>query len=425
MAIPDSRWFCYQSQELYCDGVPLREIAEQVDTPAFVYAGRAIDEAYDAIDEALSFVPHLIAYAIKANGNLSLLARLASRGCGADIVSAGELARALKAGFPPERIVFSGVGKRPHEILAAVEAGVRALHIENAEEAELIDQASKKVGKPVSVAVRINPDVDPDTHPYVATGLQQSKFGLSVPAARSLIEALIDHPRVRLEGLAMHIGSQLSSVLPLQEAIEILGRFASECIDRGVALRSIDIGGGWPMNYGNEVKPYPPVADFGEAISTGLSASGLLERDLEIITEPGRALVGDAGVLLSRVLYTKDQGARRFAIVDAAMTELIRPALYGAYHAIMAVQEPGEEKQTVDVVGPVCESGDFIAQDRDLPPLKSGDLIAIRGAGAYAREMGSMYNARPFPPEVLVESGKTRVIRSRGDESSLWLHEDF
>ena len=367
----------------------------------------------------------MIAYAIKANGNLSLLARLASRGCGADIVSGGELARALKAGFPPDRIVFSGVGKRADEIEAAARAGVRAVHVENVEEVTVVDEVSKRLNQTIPIALRINPDVDPETHPYIATGLRESKFGLAVPQARALVGDLIDHPRLRLEGIAMHIGSQLSSAEPLREAIEVLGRFSTECIDRGCALKAVDIGGGWPMNYGNEIKPYPPAATFGKAIQQALASSGVLGRGLDVITEPGRALVGDAGALLSRVLYTKEQGDRRFIIVDAAMTELIRPALYNAYHAIMPVKEPDGASVTVDVVGPVCESGDFLAQDRALPPVEPGDLVCIRGAGAYAREMGSTYNARPLSPEVLVESGRTRVIRRRGTEESLWAGEEL
>lgn len=425
MPSPASRWYCYEQGQLACDGVPLEDIAAQVDTPAFVYAGQAVDAAYDAIDSALSFAPHLIAYAVKANGNLSLLARLAARGCGADIVSAGELARALKAGFAPDRVVFSGVGKRADEIEAAARAQVRAIHIENPQEVGVIDAVSKRLNQPIAVALRINPDVDAVTHPYIATGLKESKFGLGLPEARAIVEQLSNHPRLKLEGLAIHIGSQLSSTAPLLEAVTVLGRFAQECFDRGAALRSLDVGGGWPMAYGNEKTPYPAPEAFGLTIQQGLESSGVLKRGVEIITEPGRALVGDAGGLLTRVLYTKEQGGRRFVIVDAAMTELIRPSLYSAYHAVMPVVQSTATPLTVDIVGPVCESGDFFARDRELPPVAPGDLLLIRGAGAYAREMSSTYNARPLVPEVLVESGRTRVIRQRGTHESLWLGETF
>jgi len=420
--IPESPWFSYRDGVLVCEEVSLTSIAEDVDTPAFVYSGTAIDAAYRSIDQALSFAPHLIAYAVKANGNLSVLARLASQGCGADIVSVGEMQRALKAGFPPERIVYSGVGKRREEIAAAAEAGIRALHVENIQELDVVESVARELGRSLSIGLRVNPEVDANTHPYIATGLRESKFGLAIPVAEAVIPRILQSPHLELESVACHIGSQLSSPEPLREAIEILGRFANHCVQQGATLRAIDVGGGWPMHYGQEVDAYPPAATFGEAIRQGLAASGMLRPDIEIITEPGRALVGDAGVLLTRVLYTKTQGDRRFVIVDAAMTELIRPALYGAYHAIMPIAEPDPTAALVlvDVVGPVCESGDFVAKDRPLPDVKQGELLAIRGAGAYGREMQSMYNARPLPPEVLVDGSRSRLVRQRSGPEALW-----
>lgn len=425
--IPDSASFAYQDGVLHCEGVPLSRVAQEVDTPTFVYSGAAIDTAYQAIDEALDFAPHLIAYAVKANGNLSILARLASQGCGADIVSEGELRRALKAGFSPEHIVFSGVGKREDEIRAAARAEVRAIHVENEQELDVVERVASSIGRPLTIGVRVNPDVDAQTHPYIATGLRQSKFGLSIPTAESVLPRISKSPHLRLEAVACHIGSQLGSPAPLREAIEILGRFAKVCVDQGAPLTAIDVGGGWPMSYGNESDAYPSVEAFGKAIRDGLEAAGVLTNDITIITEPGRALVGDAGVLLTRVLYTKQQGDQHFVIVDAAMTELIRPALYEAYHAIMPVSEPssGTELMRVDVVGPVCESGDFLAKGRLLPPVVPGDLLAVRGAGAYGREMQSMYNARPLPAEVLVDGVRSRVIRRRSGPDALWLGEDL
>ena len=420
--IPESSSFSYRGGVLACEEVPLEAIAAEVDTPTFVYSGAAIDEAYREIDQALDFAPHLIAYAVKANGNLSVLARLASQGCGADIVSVGEMQRALKAGFPPERIVYSGVGKRREEILAAAQAGIRAVHVENIQELDVVESVALELGRTLAIGLRVNPEVDAKTHPYIATGLRDSKFGLAIPVAESLIGRILNSPNLALEAVACHIGSQLSSPEPLRDAIEILGRFARRCVEQGAQLRAIDVGGGWPMHYGQEVDPYPPANVFGEAIRAGLEASDMLRPDIEIVTEPGRALVGDAGVLLTRVLYTKMQGDRRFVIVDAAMTELIRPALYGAYHAIMPVAEPAPDATLVpvDVVGPVCESGDFVAKDRPLPEVKQGDLLAIRGAGAYGREMQSMYNARPLPPEVLVDGARSRVVRRRSGPEALW-----
>jgi diaminopimelate decarboxylase len=420
--IPESPWFSYRDGTLMCEEVPLESIAAEVDTPAFVYSGAAIDDAYRSIDEALAFAPHLIAYAVKANGNLSVLARLASQGCGADIVSAGEMQRALKAGFPPERIVYSGVGKRREEIATAAEAGIRALHVENIQELDVVESVAKELGRPLAIGLRVNPDVDAQTHPYIATGLRESKFGLAIPVAESIVPRILKSPHLELEAVACHIGSQLASPEPLRDAIEILGRFAKRCIDQGATLHAIDVGGGWPMHYGQEVDAYPPPDTFGRAIREGLEDSGMLRPEIEIITEPGRALVGDAGVLLTRVLYTKTQGNRRFVIVDAAMTELIRPALYGAYHAIMPIVEPDPNADLVpvDVVGPVCESGDFVAKDRPLPEVRQGDLLAIRGAGAYGREMQSMYNARPLPPEVLVDGSRSRLVRQRSGPEALW-----
>jgi diaminopimelate decarboxylase len=420
--IPESPWFSYRDGTLLCEEVSLESIASDFDTPTFVYSGAAIDDAYRSIDSALDFAPHMVAYAVKANGNLSILARLASQGCGADIVSAGELRRALKAGFPPERIVYSGVGKRREEIMAAAQAGIRALHVENIQELDVVESVALELGRKLAIGLRVNPDVDAKTHPYIATGLRESKFGLAIPVAESILPRIMKSSHLELEAVACHIGSQLSSPTPLREAIEILGNFAKHCIDHGAELRAIDVGGGWPMHYGQEDDPYPPAQVFGEAIRDGLHAADMLRPDIEIVTEPGRALVGDAGVLLTRVLYTKEQSDRRFVIVDAAMTELIRPALYGAYHAIMPIVEPTADAalHPVDVVGPVCESGDFVAKDRPLPDMKPGDLLAIRGAGAYGREMQSMYNARPLPPEVLVDGSRARLVRQRSGPEALW-----
>jgi diaminopimelate decarboxylase len=420
--IPESPWFSYRDGTLLCEEVSLESIASDFDTPTFVYSGAAIDDAYRSIDSALDFAPHMVAYAVKANGNLSILARLASQGCGADIVSAGELRRALKAGFPPERIVYSGVGKRREEIMAAAQAGIRALHVENIQELDVVESVALELGRKLAIGLRVNPDVDAKTHPYIATGLRESKFGLAIPVAESILPRIMKSSHLELEAVACHIGSQLSSPTPLREAIELLGNFAKHCIDHGAELRAIDVGGGWPMHYGQEDDPYPPAQVFGEAIRDGLHAADMLRPDIEIVTEPGRALVGDAGVLLTRVLYTKEQSDRRFVIVDAAMTELIRPALYGAYHAIMPIVEPTADAalHPVDVVGPVCESGDFVAKDRPLPDMKPGDLLAIRGAGAYGREMQSMYNARPLPPEVLVDGSRARLVRQRSGPEALW-----
>lgn len=418
--IPSSPNFTYENGVLTCDGVSLETIAEALDTPSYVYSARAVESRFRAVDEAMAFTPHLVAYAVKANGNLAILSQLASLGAGADLVSEGELERALRAGFSPEKIVFSGVGKRKNEIARALALGIKAIHVESESELRAVSEVARSLGKRANVMLRVNPNVDPQTHPYIATGLHESKFGIELDVAERLVTELAGSETVRLAGVACHIGSQLGSPSPLREAITLLGNFARTCIEKGHAIDTLDVGGGWPLDYGHEKTPYPGVPAYASAIREGLEASDMLSRGLTIVTEPGRSIVGDAGVLLARVVYVKDQGPKRFVIVDAAMTELIRPSLYGAYHAIMPVRLREGAHREVDVVGPVCESGDFLAKARSLPPLEEGDLIAIRGAGAYGREMSMTYNGRPHAAEAIVRDGAYRVVRKRGTVQSLW-----
>jgi len=419
--IPDSPWWTYRDGVLCCDEAPLPVVAERFGTPTFVYAARAIDAAYDAIEASVP--PSLIAYAIKANSNLSLLRRLAKRGCGADIVSGGELARALRAGIDPTKIVFSGVGKTDAELRAALDAGIRAVHVESVPEIDALEAIAAERGAKAPLTLRVNPDVDPDTHPYIATGLHGTKFGLELDVARGLLPRLVASEHLSLEGVACHVGSQLTSAAPIEDAIAILGGFAVECARAGAELRSLDAGGGFPIRYGDEEARYAPWTAFGEAIERGLSRSGADALDLELIVEPGRALVGDAGGLLARVVFVKEQGSKRFVIVDAAMTELIRPALYDAYHAVMPVRE-GAPVGPGDLVGPVCETGDFFALDRPLPALSRGDLVLLRGAGAYGMSMASHYNSRPGAAEVAVEGADVQSIRRRQTFEDLWRDEE-
>ena len=424
--VPESDYFRWQDGVLHCDGVSLEDIARDVDTPTFVYSGRAVDDAFSKVAASAAKVgarATLIAYAIKANGNLALLRRLAARGCGADIVSEGELARALRAGIPAERIVFSGVGKRDRELIAAMDAGIRAIHVESAAEIRAIEAIAKERRQVATIALRVNPNVDAATHPYIATGLHDTKFGLELPVARGLLPDIVQSEHLRLEGVACHIGSQLETVAPLREAVEILASFAGECRRAGAPLVSVDVGGGWPMAYGSEESDFPTHDAFGEAISGGFRDAKVDARDFDLITEPGRALVGSAGALLTRVVFVKEQGERRFVIVDGAMTELIRPALYEAYHAIAAVRPRAGSPAPADVVGPVCESGDFFALGRRITPVERGDLIAIMGAGAYGREMSMTYNARPAAAEVLCDDGVVTTIRKRAELASLWAGE--
>jgi len=424
MSLP-SRAFAYDAGTLTASGVDLRTVAEAHGTPTWVYAAERVDAAYRSIEGAMARASRggetLIAYAIKANGNLALLKRLAALGCGADIVSGGELLRALKAGIPADRIVYSGVGKSRPELRAALEAEIRAVHVESESELRLLGEVARELDKKATIALRVNPNVDAETHPYIATGLHSTKFGLEIDVARTLLPSIVSDETFHLDGVSCHIGSQLGTVEPLREAVALLARFALECREAGAPIRSLDVGGGWPLTYGNEKAPYPSDDAFGDAIGEGLDEAGA--SDFDLITEPGRTLVGDAGALLTRVLAVKDQGGKRFVILDGAMTELIRPALYQAHHAIVPVVANGGATLETDLVGPVCESGDFFARSRPFPPVKEGDLVAILGAGAYGREMASTYNARPRAAEILLEGGEARLVRERGDAESLWAGE--
>lgn len=415
-------FFNYVNGTLCAGNTPLDRIAAEVGTPCFVYYSKAIDVAYQTIDAALNFRPHLIAYALKANGSLAVLQHIARLGAGADIVSGGELARALRAGFAPERIVFSGVGKTEEELAAAIHAKIHAIHVESEAELRTLANLADQLKVTVPIALRVNPDIDPKTHPYIATGLHSTKFGLEIDTARKLLPFILSQRYLEFKTLACHIGSQLPSPEPLRDAVAIVAGLAQEFRQAGAPIRALDAGGGWPIVYGNEAHPYPNFQAYGQAIQQGLHQANAAELDLEIQVEPGRSLVGLAGVLLSRVILTKQQRKKHFVIVDAAMTELLRPALYQAHHAIVPVTQPKENQPwiTSDIVGPVCETADFLALDRHLPQVQSGDVLAITNAGAYAACMASNYNARRRPAEVMVDDGGFRIIRQRETHEDLW-----
>jgi diaminopimelate decarboxylase len=424
---PESRFFVYRNGVLHCEAVDLRRIAKEHGTPSYVYSWNAIRESYKQIDHALGNTPHLICYAMKANSNIAILRRLAKLGCGADIVSGGELARALHAGIAPERIVFSGVGKTNAEIESALAAGVRSIHAESAPEIDAIETIAAQQGRPAPISLRVNPDVDPQTHPYIATGLRSSKFGIPMEQARALLPRILESRHLTLEGLACHIGSLIGATSAVRDAVHAVAQLAREMKAQGAPLRTLDAGGGWPIAYGSEDRDPEPYAAFGQAIRDGLSAAGADALGLDVLVEPGRALVGDAGIVLTDVLFEKLQTDKRFVIVDAAMTELIRPALYDAYHAIVPVLAKAIDapQSPADVVGPVCESGDFFAHDRMLPPLVRGELLALRGAGAYAASMASNYNSRPRAAEVLVDGSQYQIIRRRERIEDLWRDEQM
>jgi diaminopimelate decarboxylase len=397
--------------------VPLIELAERVGTPAYVYNAGAIRDRYRALDAALQGVPHRICFAVKANSNLAVLRILRELGAGADIVSLGELRRAIAAGFAPADVVFSGVGKTREELQSAIRAGIGHLNIESRAELETIGNIAAADGAPVRIGIRVNPDVTTETHPYISTGKSGIKFGVPTDQVVPAAEYILRHPRLELTTIAMHLGSQLVDTAPFKEGI---GRLL-ELIDRlrraGVStLRVIDIGGGLGIRYAEERSIDP--GEFAAAVVPLLAPTGLT-----VYLEPGRFLVGSAGVLLTRVLYRKHSGGKQFVVVDAGMNDLVRPSHYQAYHEIVELEEHGRAAVRADVVGPVCETGDFLALDRMLPGLDSGDGLAVLGAGAYGFVMASNYNSRPRPAEVLVDGSTWWVAREREKVEDLFSRE--
>ncbi len=402
-----------RGRSLEAGGVALAEIAAEVATPTYVYNTDVIRERYRRLDAALAPVPHRICYAVKANSNLAVLRLLAELGSGADIVSGGELARALAAGFAPEQIVFSGVGKTPEELREAVRVGVGYINVESREELELLGCIASDAGREVTVGIRVNPAVTAETHPYISTGGRGIKFGIPTDQVVAAAEYVARHPRLKLGALAMHLGSQLVDTRPFEEG---LGRLL-ELLDRlrlaGLPTPpAIDVGGGLGVRYAEERAM--DVDRLAAAVLPMLAPTGLT-----VVFEPGRFLVGPAGILLTRVLYRKHSGGKEFVIVDAGMNDLVRPSYYQAYHEIVEVEAASRPPQRVDVVGPVCETGDFLALDRMLPGLTAGELLAILGAGAYGFVMASNYNTRPRPAEVIIEDGRYWVARARERVSDL------
>lgn len=399
--------FEYRDDTLYCDGVALADIARRSGTPAYVYSSAAIVDRYKAYDRAFRAAPHQICYAVKANSNLSLLKLLAAQGCGFDIVSGGELFRVLHAGGDPAKVVFSGVGKVATEIEYALEQGIHSFNCESEAELALIDALAARRGAQASVAVRVNPDVDATTHPYISTGLREHKFGVDI----SEVEALYDRARVlanlRLEGVSCHIGSQILDTGPLMQAFDKMIELVDRLRAAGLPIRTLDLGGGLGVPY-KPADAAPSIADFITSMCDKIAG-----KSLQIMIEPGRSIVGEAGVLLTRVLYRKTNGAKEFVIVDAGMNDLIRPALYQSHHEIIPLRRNGAEHILADVVGPVCESGDFLARNRELANVLPGDLLAVCTAGAYGFVAASNYNSRPRAVEVLVEGDAWRVIRQR------------
>ena len=399
-------YFEYRGGELCAEKVPLAVIAQRYGTPCYIYSRATLERHWHAFDRAFAGRPHLVCYAVKANSSLGVLNVLARLGSGFDIVSVGELERVLAAGGDPAKVVFSGVGKREDELRRALEVGIRCFNVEVPGELERLNRIAGELGKTAPISLRINPDVDAGTHPYISTGLRDNKFGIDVEEALHHYRRAAELPSLRVAGIDCHIGSQLTSVAPFIDALDRVLVLAGKLREAGIAIRHLDIGGGLGIRYRDECPPEP--AEYASALSERMAGF-----DYEVLMEPGRAIAGNAGILLTRVEYLKTHGEKSFAIVDAAMNDLIRPALYEAWQAILPVcPSDGVPERVYDIVGPVCETGDFLGKGRSLA-LREGELLAVRSAGAYGFSMSSNYNSRPRPPEILVDGDKPYLIRER------------
>ncbi len=399
--------FSYSGNDLYCEQVPLADLAHHIGTPAYVYSSAAILASYRAYDEAFGDLPHSVCYAVKANSSLGVLAMLAKAGAGFDIVSGGELYRVIQAGGDPAKVVFSGVGKTATEVEYALANGIHGFNCESEAELALIDSLAARRGMKARFAIRVNPDVDAATHPYISTGLSLHKFGIAISDAPAVYDRARQFRNLSAEGVSCHIGSQILDTSPILEAVDKALALAARLRAEGHPIRHLDLGGGLGVAY-HEGEEAPGIRSFIASLR-----DRLLESGLHIMVEPGRSIVGQAGVLLTRVLYRKRNGDKEFVIVDAAMNDLIRPSLYRAHHEIIPVRQNPLPPITADVVGPVCETGDFLARDRRMVNAMPGDYLAIKTAGAYGFAQSSNYNSRPRAPEVLVEGTSYRVIRQR------------
>ena len=399
--------FGYKNGELYCEDVPVAHIARTVGTPVYIYSHATLERHFRVFNDAFKTTAHLTCYSCKACSNLAVLKTIGGLGGGVDIVSGGELFRALEAGIPGRKIVFSGVGKTDEEIAAAIKADVFMINVESEEELSAIAGAAKRIRKMVPVSIRVNPEIDPKTHPYITTGLKKNKFGVLWEDAFRLYMVARDDRYLNPVGISSHIGSQILEIAPFVEAVRSLRGMVSRLSDEGIRLTYIDLGGGLGITYRDELPPDPDA--YAAAIERELAGTGLTA-----ILEPGRVIVGNAGIFVTRLVYVKKTPGKTFYIIDGAMNDLVRPSLYDAYHSVIPVKEtPGDQGQKVDIVGPICESGDFIAKDRDMPVVEKNALLAVLGAGAYGFSMSSNYNSRRRAAEVLVKGDQFSVIRKR------------
>ena len=412
-------FFQYKNEQLYVEDLPVKQLAEEFGTPLYIYSRATLERHWHAFDSALGEHPHLICYAVKANSNIGILNVMAKLGSGFDIVSQGELERVLAAGGEASKVVFSGVAKSRAEIMRALEVGIRCFNVESVAELHHINQIAGEMGKVAPISLRVNPDVDAHTHPYISTGLKENKFGVSVDEAREVYKLAATLPHVKITGMDCHIGSQLTELQPFLDATDRLIRLMEQLKEDGITLKHLDLGGGLGVTYTDETPPHP--SDYATALLNKLKDY----EDPEIILEPGRAIAANAGILVAKVQYLKSNESRNFAITDTGMNDMIRPALYEAYMNIIEIDRTLErEKAIYDVVGPVCETSDFLGKQRELA-IAEGDYIAQRSAGAYGASMSSNYNSRPRTAEVLVDGNKAHLIRRRESLSELWALESI
>jgi diaminopimelate decarboxylase len=403
---PSPASFHYRHGDFYCDDVSIASIAERFGTPIYVYSQRTILSNYESLRRTVSHIPGLICYSVKANSHLRILSLLRQAGAGFDVVSGGELARALRAGASPDTVVFSGVGKTQNEIDAGLSAGILMFNVESAGELDLIESRAAALNKVGRISIRVNPDVEADTHPYISTGQMIHKFGVPKDEAPELYRRAARSPHLKVKGVACHIGSQILDVEPFLKALNEILTIARDLAGEGIKVEVLDLGGGYGITYGAE-----------RPLDVELMARGLEERlskaSLRLVIEPGRALVGNAGALITRVLYVKRNQTKNFVVIDSGMNDLMRPTLYGSYHEIVPARGGIDVRLLADIVGPLCESGDFFARDRDMPDVQPGDLLAVLTTGAYGFVLSSNYNTRPRPAEVLVNGSEAELIRER------------
>lgn len=398
--------FQYKGNDLYCEDMAVEKIAREVGTPFYLYSNATLEHHFKVFDKAFSDVPHITCYAVKANSNIAILDIFGRLGGGADIVSGGELFRALRAGISTDRIVYSGVGKKIEEIDFALKSDILMFNVESSQELRVINERAAVLGKKARMAIRVNPDVDPKTHPYISTGLKKSKFGIDIKRALNEYRACKELTNIEVVGVDCHIGSQITQIDPFRDAMKKIKELVVTLKSEGFNIKYLDLGGGLGIPYNSEEPPQP--LDYARAIIDEVK-----DLNCTLILEPGRLLVGNAGILVSKVLYTKDGDEKSFVIVDAGMNDLIRPSIYGSFHHIQPVRKEERKDRIVDVVGPICESGDFLAKDRQMPEANGEELLAVMSAGAYGFAMASNYNSRPRVAEVLVQGDRYHIIRKR------------